>query len=274
MKALASVKNGYEQVSIAVNKLKSKEFNHGFFTEIISKVVEIENTKDGITYFTVESLLAAKNYLPGQFFKIQNFNDKLEHQMEPLALSPIHVDKLNGMLRFKVKEVGKTTKLCARLKIGERISMMGPAGDALSLVQNKTILLITDDFTSELILPLEKELQRNNPTVEKVVTNGSDIEAIRRKILKLDPGSSFIYLYASSEIVDYFRDLTDYTIIVNLNLPMQCMMKGICGQCICKVEDDRKYIFACQIHDLQLKDIDSKTSSTRLKINNLLEKLP
>lgn len=61
--------------------------------------------------------------------------------------------------------------------------------------------------------------------------------------------------------------------ICSVNSPMQCMMKGICGQCIQKVTDERGYIFSCLCQDQSSKIIDFDILRKRLQQNSLLEKI-
>ena len=61
--------------------------------------------------------------------------------------------------------------------------------------------------------------------------------------------------------------------ICSINSPMQCMMKGICGQCIQKVTDERKYIFSCACQDQDSDIIDFDILKNRLQQNSLLEKI-
>ncbi|XVN42206.1 MAG: FAD-dependent oxidoreductase [Candidatus Rickettsia vulgarisii] len=70
---------------------------------------------------------------------------------------------------------------------------------------------------------------------------------------------------------DYFNDLTP--LIVSVNSPMQCMMKGICGQCIQKVTDERRYVFTCACQKQDSRAIDFEGLKNRLEQNSLLEKL-
>ena len=60
--------------------------------------------------------------------------------------------------------------------------------------------------------------------------------------------------------------------ICSINSPMQCMMKGICGQCVQKVNDERGYIFSCACQDQNADIIDFDALNNRLRQNSLLEK--
>jgi NADPH-dependent glutamate synthase beta subunit-like oxidoreductase/NAD(P)H-flavin reductase len=61
--------------------------------------------------------------------------------------------------------------------------------------------------------------------------------------------------------------------ICSLNSPMQCMMKGICGQCLQKVDDERGYIFSCAAQDQDSDIVDFEVLRDRLGANSLLEKM-
>lgn len=65
----------------------------------------------------------------------------------------------------------------------------------------------------------------------------------------------------------------DAPMICSLNSPMQCMMKGICGQCIQKVDDECGYIFSCINQDQDSNIIDFDVLRSRLETNSLLEKM-
>ncbi len=60
---------------------------------------------------------------------------------------------------------------------------------------------------------------------------------------------------------------------INIFSQMQCMMKGICGQCIQKINDSQKYIFACACQNQNIENIDFDSYRQRLKQNSLIEKV-
>jgi len=65
----------------------------------------------------------------------------------------------------------------------------------------------------------------------------------------------------------------DVEMICSINSPMQCMMKGICGQCVQKVNNEEKYIFSCICQDQNSDIIDFDILKNRLEQNSLLEKI-
>lgn len=62
-------------------------------------------------------------------------------------------------------------------------------------------------------------------------------------------------------------------LICSINSPMQCMMKGICGQCVQQVFDERNYIFTCSCQDQNAEIIDFANLTNRLQQNSLQEKI-
>jgi NADPH-dependent glutamate synthase beta subunit-like oxidoreductase/NAD(P)H-flavin reductase len=64
--------------------------------------------------------------------------------------------------------------------------------------------------------------------------------------------------------------------IASLNSPMQCMMKGICSQCLQKVrypDGKIKYFYSCAKQDEDLEIIDLEHLKWRCEQNNLAEKI-
>jgi NADPH-dependent glutamate synthase beta subunit-like oxidoreductase/NAD(P)H-flavin reductase len=61
----------------------------------------------------------------------------------------------------------------------------------------------------------------------------------------------------------------------SVNAPMQCMMKGICGQCLQAIRDpntgETRYVFACEKQDQELQHIDFDHLKQRLAQNKALE---
>mgnify|MGYP006274969679 CR=1 len=65
--------------------------------------------------------------------------------------------------------------------------------------------------------------------------------------------------------------------IGSINSPMQCMMKGICAQCLCKHVDKESgkefFVYSCYNQDQDLDKVDFPNLNARLKQNNVQEKL-
>jgi len=67
------------------------------------------------------------------------------------------------------------------------------------------------------------------------------------------------------------------TAIGSINSPMQCMMKGVCAQCLCKHVDphtgEEYFVYSCYNQDQDLDRVDFPNLNARLRQNTVQEKL-
>ena len=117
-----------------------------------------------------------------------------------------------------------------------------------------------------------------------LVTPLSDLKKFAEKIAASDyqmnthaigDSANYIMLKTYKEVLKDKKDKlfnSKTTMTYTLNSPMQCMMKGICGQCIQKVTDSREYIFSCSCQDQDSDIIDFEILKKRLQQNSLSEK--
>ncbi len=139
-------------------------------------------------------------------------------------------------------------------KLATKEQMLGAHG-----AQDRSILNVREDLSTGTMtqMPLEVEFGKKSigslDKIEYVICIGSDrmMQAVAEKKLEL---------------------FGNARMICSLNSPMQCMMKGICGQCLQKVDDERGYIFSCTSQDQDSDIIDFKVLRDRLEANSLLEK--
>ena len=65
--------------------------------------------------------------------------------------------------------------------------------------------------------------------------------------------------------------------VASINSPMQCMMKGICAQCMCKHVDaetgKESFVYSCYNQDQDLDTVDFPHLNARLRQNTVQEKL-
>jgi NADPH-dependent glutamate synthase beta subunit-like oxidoreductase/NAD(P)H-flavin reductase len=68
-----------------------------------------------------------------------------------------------------------------------------------------------------------------------------------------------------------------HTAIGSINSPMQCMMKGVCAQCLCKHVDpdsgEEYFVYSCYDQDQDLDRVDFENLRARLRQNSVQEKL-
>ncbi|MBF6649086.1 FAD-dependent oxidoreductase [Methylobacter sp. BlB1] len=71
--------------------------------------------------------------------------------------------------------------------------------------------------------------------------------------------------------------LKAHVAIGSINSPMQCMMKGVCAQCLCKHTDpttgEEYFVYSCYNQDQELDRVDFTHLHERLRQNSVQEKL-
>ncbi len=150
VKAMASAKNGYPIISQLLNgviqttnqpvlcagmtpeHLASEEFFNKIKEQFTAKVIKVQYLTDRVVEIVIKAPLAAKNFKPGQFFRLQSFETNNRKAtslaMEGIAVTGTEVDKKKGIISTIVLETGGSTNLCKYFKEGEQIVLMGPTG--------------------------------------------------------------------------------------------------------------------------------------------------
>ncbi|MBN8828457.1 MAG: FAD-dependent oxidoreductase [Sphingobacteriia bacterium] len=168
VKAMASSKRSYPIISDLVNSYSSNLENKFIFKEQFTSVVhEVNVLAPKIVEVVVKSPMAAKNFEPGQFYKLQNFatnslkNNGTLLAMEGLALTGASVDKEKGLLSTIVLEMGGSSDLCKFLKPGEEIVLMGPTGTATEIPHNKTVMLVGGGLGNAVLFSIGQAMRKN-----------------------------------------------------------------------------------------------------------------
>jgi NADPH-dependent glutamate synthase beta subunit-like oxidoreductase/NAD(P)H-flavin reductase len=153
VKAMGSAKQGYPLVSrvLAAVAPASADTDAAFLTrlndDLRPTVESIERLTPSIVEVVVRAPLAARRFRPGQFYRLQNFETRAAYveetrlAMEGLALTGAWVDRERGVISTIVLEMGGSSDLCALLKPGEPVVLMGPTGAPTEIPENETVLL-------------------------------------------------------------------------------------------------------------------------------------
>jgi NADPH-dependent glutamate synthase beta subunit-like oxidoreductase/NAD(P)H-flavin reductase len=153
VKAMGGAKQGYPVVSrimaqrpptpIAGDKLLAQ-----MQQELRAEVAAVHRLTPNIVEVVVKAPRAARAFEPGQFYRLQNFESLspvvggTSLAMEGLALTGASVDKAAGLLSTIVLEMGGSSDLCALLKPGEPIVLMGPTGTPTHITPGETVALV------------------------------------------------------------------------------------------------------------------------------------
>ncbi|EWY42699.1 FAD-dependent pyridine nucleotide-disulfide oxidoreductase [Skermanella stibiiresistens SB22] len=153
VKAMSGAKQGYPVVSRVMARLRPTAVPADAVIDMVNHdlratVHHVVRLTPNIVEVVVKAPRAAARFQPGQFYRLQNF-ETLAHQvdgttlaMEGLALTGASVDREHGLLSTIVLEMGGSSDLCALLKAGDPVILMGPTGTATEIPENETVCLV------------------------------------------------------------------------------------------------------------------------------------
>ncbi|PSJ17604.1 pyridine nucleotide-disulfide oxidoreductase [Nitrosomonas supralitoralis] len=154
VKAMSSAKQGYPLVHRVLERIKPKlslstqQFFAGLNNQLRPTVYKIVRLAPNIIEVVVHAPMAAEHFQPGQFYRFQNYATlatiagDTRLAMEGLALTGASVDVEHGLVSLIVLEMGGSSNVCAMLKPGEPVVLMGPTGTPTEIPENKTVVLV------------------------------------------------------------------------------------------------------------------------------------
>ncbi len=179
VKAMASAKHGSPAVSALfekdIRRAEQGEARPEAFEKLVSeldrnlnpKVVEVKRLTPTIVEVIVHAPFAARKFEPGQFYRLQTYEKNTGHKgpyrlnMEGLALTGAWVDKEKDLLSMIVLEMGTSSRLCAQLRPGESVVVMGPTGAPSEIPKDQTVLLIGGGLGNAVLLSISRALKAN-----------------------------------------------------------------------------------------------------------------
>lgn len=352
VKAIASAKRIYpeivkilgERIHAIGNDKEYQIFASNIHTQFTTHITKIIRHTSSVVELEVHAPLAAHNYRPGHFYRVQNFETYAQQvngtllQTEATALLASKVDKDAGKISFMVLEHGVSARLFATLREKDPIAVMGPTGVRTKIPKEPQIILILGGrlsaaqllavgpamrsagnkvlyfggFKTAKEIFCQKELESAADKIiwvtqhgELVKTNrpqdhsvsGDLISALTRYAMgAIDIGNAEIPLQQIDRVLligkfpflraihtarntvlkDYFVKNPEW--IASVYGPMQCMLKGVCAQCLVWQSDPAtgkrtKAVFACSWHDQPFELVDIDNLAERLAQNQMQETL-
>ncbi len=171
VKAMGGAKQGYPAVSAVLARVPpaSDLSDAGFLAEInqaLRAVVhQVIRLTPNIVEVVIRAPLAAQNFRPGQFYRLQNYEtralaiDNTCLAMEGLALTGAWVDPGRGLISTIVLEMGGSADLCALLKPGEPVVLMGPTGTPTELPGDETVTLVGGGLGNAVLFSIGQALR-------------------------------------------------------------------------------------------------------------------
>jgi NADPH-dependent glutamate synthase beta subunit-like oxidoreductase/NAD(P)H-flavin reductase len=185
VKAMASAKNGFQVIAdlfrpeidesnAEMQPEREREwvlFAANLEQQLKAEVVGAFRLTHQIVEIIVQAPLAARNFRPGQFYRLQNYETRAEEvqgfrlTMEGIALTGAWVDRERGLLSLIVLEMGGSSRLCALLESNERVVLMGPTGTPTHIPSGETVVLAGGGLGNAVLFSIALALKENNNRV-------------------------------------------------------------------------------------------------------------
>jgi NADPH-dependent glutamate synthase beta subunit-like oxidoreductase/NAD(P)H-flavin reductase len=183
VKAMASAKDGYPfvtelfarelmQIERSAEAQEKREAQwDGLLRTLDDGLLPVVHAVNRLTPTIIEVVVrapfASQHFEPGQFFRLQNFEahapvvDGTSLTMEGIALTGAWTDPERGLLSLIVLELGGSSRLCAQLKIGEPVVVMGPTGAPTEIPRNEKVLLAGGGLGNAVLFSIARAFKLN-----------------------------------------------------------------------------------------------------------------
>lgn len=156
VKAMASAKRGYPVLSRVLAAREAASAPDALLAavrrDLAPSVRAVHRLAPRIVEVVVHAPAAARSFRPGQFFRLQNYERHARRLDEPaygstvlamegLAMTGAAADAESGLVSLIVLEMGGSSDLCALLRPGEPVVLMGPTGTPTEIPSGKTLAL-------------------------------------------------------------------------------------------------------------------------------------
>ena len=158
VKAMGSARRGYPIVSHVIAQAPRPEIDGAALiarcrTDLAPTVHAVHRLTPTIVEVVLHAPAQARAFRPGQFFRLQNYEMHAPRvteagasstllAMEGLAMTGAWTDPARGLVSIIALEMGGSSDLCATLKPGEPVVLMGPTGTATEIHTNTTVALV------------------------------------------------------------------------------------------------------------------------------------
>ncbi len=166
VKAMASSKHGYPVISKLLKSdqsLLKDQFFEYLKEQLTSTLVKVNRLTANIVELVIKSPMAAENFQPGQFFKLQNYAFSGLPLIEPIALTGAKVEQ--SLISTIVLEMGKSSNICAKLKLDEPLILMGPTGSPTEITSNEKVMLVGGGLGNAVLFSIGQALRAKNTQV-------------------------------------------------------------------------------------------------------------
>jgi NADPH-dependent glutamate synthase beta subunit-like oxidoreductase/NAD(P)H-flavin reductase len=158
VKAMGGAKRGYPVVSRALaaqpaTNVSGADLIAAARDGLTATVHAVHRLTPTIVEVVIRAPAAAAAFRPGQFYRLQNFEVLAAQDDEPgvgrtllnmegLAMTGAWTDPAAGLVSVIVLEMGGSSDLCAMLRPGEPVILMGPTGSPTEIHADTTVALV------------------------------------------------------------------------------------------------------------------------------------
>jgi NADPH-dependent glutamate synthase beta subunit-like oxidoreductase/NAD(P)H-flavin reductase len=247
VKAMGSAKLGWPVVSQSLAKLPAAaNKDHAAFLgdlnrRLRAKIRTVNRLTPTIVEVVVEAPQAAANFLPGEFYRLQNFETLAPKTrdtrltMEGLALTGAWTDEKEGLVGLIVLEMGGSSDLCAWLQPNEPVILMGPTGTPTHTPAGETVLLAGGGLGNAVLFSIGRALKAAGSKV--VYFAGYKKLQDRYKVEEIEAASDVV-VWSSDEGPGFTADRPqDKTFVGNIVQAILSYAKGDLGPTAIKIEE-------------------------------------
>lgn len=252
VKAMGSAKQGYPVVSRMLHRrpvdkdVSVATLINQLNYQLRAKIHAVTRLTPTIIEVTVEAPLAAQNFQPGQFYRLQNFETfapiykETRFVMEGLALTGARVDREKGLLSTIVLEMGGSSDLCALLQPGDPVVLMGPTGAPTEIPHRETVLLAGGGLGNAVLFSIGQALRANGCQV--IYFAGYKKIEDRYKISEIEAAADQI-VWCCDELPGFAPSrLQDLTFVGNIVAGMKAYATGVLGDAVIPLHDVQRII--------------------------------
>ncbi|MCW3477072.1 FAD-dependent oxidoreductase [Limobrevibacterium gyesilva] len=158
VKAMGGARRGYPVVSEILARRPATAVSGADLIErcrrdLAATVHAVNRLTPTIVEVVLRAPAAARAFRPGQFYRLQNYEMHAARvteagigatllAMEGLAMTGAWTDPEQGLVSVIALEMGGSSDLCATLKPGEPVVLMGPTGTPTEIHANTTVALV------------------------------------------------------------------------------------------------------------------------------------
>ncbi len=205
VKAMGGAKRGYPVVSSALTAQPASPVSGADLIarcrdDLRATVHAVQRLTPTIVEVVLRAPAAARAFRPGQFYRLQNYEMHAARIAEPgpdgssvatvltmegLAMTGAWTDPARGLVSVIVLEMGGSSDLCALLKPGEPVVLMGPTGTPTEIPAGKTVALLGGGLGNAVLFSIGAALRAAGSRVlyfagYKAVRDRYKVEEIER----------------------------------------------------------------------------------------------